>query len=105
MSLQTEQRTLVHIQCVCAVIVNGVNEEMIGHLLYLTGFAEEGYDDDTYKPRVELIGSDAIVRFYSHGNAKFFLEEIIATRAHRVDWYLEPGQQLDMKSREVDEGD
>ena len=95
----------MHIQSVCAVVVEDVNDEMVYNLLYLTGFTEEEYDDDTYKPRVELRGSNAIVRFYSHGNAKFFLEEILGTGAHRVDWYLEPGQQLDMKSREADEED
>jgi hypothetical protein len=101
---------LVHIQSVCAVVVEDVNDEMVWNLLEMTGFMDEYNEDgpiegDEYKPRVERRGRNRIVRFYSHGNARFFLEEIMETGAHHVDWYLEPGQQLDMNSREVDEED
>jgi hypothetical protein len=107
---RNKEPQLVHIQSVRAVLVEEVNDEMVWNLLEMTGFMDEYNEDgpiegDAYKPRVERRGRNRIVRFYSHGNARFFLEEILGTGAHRVDWYLEPGQQLDMNSREVDEED
>ncbi len=50
--LATDERNkepqLVHIQSVCAVLVEEVNDEIVYNLLYLTGFLEEEYEDDTY---------------------------------------------------------
>ena len=58
------------------------------NLLELTGFTQDEFSG-IYKPRIEDKGPDKIVRFYTRENAELFLELILSTDAHSLDWYID----------------
>ena len=102
---QTSQ-TLVHIQSICAVIIRCVTAT--DAIKIEERFSYE--DPDIYRvvlnrKAAKLFDRTAIIHCCNHPTAKALIDDLVSEYGSNVDWYLEPGQEIDPKSRDIDEYD
>lgn len=89
-------QTLVHIQSVCVVQIRCITRSEI----------EDRFDyEDPEIYRVTFHKDIAIIHCCNHPTAKALLEDLFPEYRSNIDWYLEPGQAIDPKSRDIDEWD
>jgi hypothetical protein len=87
---------LVPVREVCSVRFDGVSMEWVDRHFY--------HEDPDQILRVLYEDGLAVAECACHGIARRLLEDHLRTGVD-ADWYLEPGQSLDMSSKEDDEWD
>lgn len=89
-------QTLVHIQSVCAIQIRCVTRAEIEDRFYYE-------DPEIYK--VTYNHGIAIIHCCNHPTAKALIDDLISEYGSNIDWYLEHGQAIDPKSKDIGEDD